>query len=280
METRVLVICRGIQGSGKSTWAKQWCHEDPEHRIRFNNDDIRNMLGDYWVPNREKVVTATYNTVLAYGMEKGYNIVVDNMNLNPKTCAELEKTVKDFNENYTYDWKYEVEYKDFFIPVDECIRRDAMRPNPIGEKVIKATWRRYRDFIIQEDIKNMLKRSPRHVDGGRPVILVDMDATLCLNTTGRFIVKSLTTGKKYYIEPIGNGRPADWGDINPATKEVEGNYGQKYTGCVSEKESLITPENGFRLIETLEAGMSPLSVVYQRDLEYEKLMNKSNEIQG
>lgn len=99
METRQLIICRGIQGSGKPTWAKQWCHEDPEHRIRFNNDDIRNMLGDYWVPNREK-------------------------------------------------------------------------------------------------------------------------------------------------------------------------------------ESLITPENGFRLIETLEAGMSPLSVVYQRDLEYEKLMNKSNEIQG
>lgn len=185
METRQLIICRGIQGSGKSTWAKQWCHEDPEHRIRFNNDDIRNMLGDYWVPNREKVVTATYNTVLAYGMEKGYNIVVDNMNLNSKTCAELEKMVKDFNENYTYDWKYEVEYKDFFIPVDECIRRDAMRPNPIGEKVIKATWRRYRDFIIQEDIKSMLKKSPKHVDGGRPVILVDMDATLCLNTTGR-----------------------------------------------------------------------------------------------
>ena len=161
METRQLIICRGIQGSGKSTWAKQWCHEDPEHRIRFNNDDIRNMLGDYWVPNREKVVTATYNTVLAYSMQKGYN------------------------ENYTYDWKYEVEYKDFFIPVDECIRRDAMRPNPIGEKVIKATWRRYRDFIIREDINNMLKRAPKHVDGGRPVILVDMDATLCLNTSGR-----------------------------------------------------------------------------------------------
>lgn len=185
METKKLIICRGIQGSGKSTWAKQWCHEDPENRIRFNNDDVRNMLGDYWVPNREKVVTATYNTVLAYSMEKGYNIVVDNMNLNPKTCAELEKMVKDFNENYTYDWKYEVEYKDFFIPVDECIRRDAMRPNPIGEKVIKATWRRYRDFIIREDINNMLKRAPKHVDGGRPVILVDMDATLCLNTSGR-----------------------------------------------------------------------------------------------
>lgn len=101
--------------------------------------------------------------------------------------------------------------------------------------------------------------------------MTDLDKRFLTNTdeTGRFIVKSLTTGKKYYIEPIGNGHPADWGDINPATKKVEGDYGQKYTGCVSEKESLITPENGFRL-----------SVVYQRDLEYEKLMNKSNEIQG
>lgn len=104
--------------------------------------------------------------------------------------------------------------------------------------------------------------------------MTDLDKRFLTNTdeTGRFIVKSLVTGKKYYVEPIGNGHPADWGDINPATKKVEGDYGQRYTGCVS--------ENGFKLIETLEAGMSPLSVVYQRDSEYEKLMNKSNEIQG
>lgn len=37
------------------------------------------------------------------------------------------------------------------------------------------------------------------------------------------------------VEPIGNGHPADWGDINPATKKIEGDYGQKYTGCVSER---------------------------------------------
>lgn len=62
--------------------------------------------------------------------------------------------------------------------------------------------------------------------------------------------------------------PQIGGDINPATKEVEGDYGSKYTGCVSEKDSLITKENGFKIIETLEAGVSPLSVIYQRDLEY------------
>lgn len=96
--------------------------------------------------------------------------------------------------------------------------------------------------------------------------------------TGRFIVKSLVTSRTYYVEPIGNGRPADWGDINPATKEIEGNYGSKYTGCVSEKDSLITEENGFKIIETLEAGVSPLSAIYQRDAEYEQISKGNNGI--
>jgi predicted kinase len=183
METRQLIICRGIQGSGKSTWAKQWCHEDPKHRVRFNNDDIRNMLGDYWVPDREKLVTEAKANMITFALITGYDVVVDNMNLNPKEdtwirtlCTNIEK-----DKGIHID----IEYKDFFIPVEECIRRDAMRPNPIGEKVIKDTWRRYRTFIIQQNINEMLSKRPEHVDGARPAILVDMDATLCLNTTGR-----------------------------------------------------------------------------------------------
>lgn len=187
MEERKLIICRGIQGSGKSTWAKQWCHEDPENRVRFNNDDIRNMLGDYWIPNRESLVKRMYMHFLHDAMDKHYNIVIDNMNLNQKTIQEIESTVAQVNSVLEKEDKvtYTIEYKDFWTPVDECIRRDAMRPNPIGEKVIKQTWRRYRNFIIQQSINEMLSKRPAHVDGARPAILVDMDATLCLNTTGR-----------------------------------------------------------------------------------------------
>ena len=106
--------------------------------------------------------------------------------------------------------------------------------------------------------------------------MTDLDKRFLTNTdeTGRFIVKSLVTGKKYYVEPIGNGHPADWGDINPATKKVEGDYGEKYKGSVSEKESMITPENGFVLIETLEPGVSPLSVIEERDKRYEQMAKK------
>ena len=185
MEMLKIILTRGIQGSGKSTFAKQWCHEDPEHRVRFNNDDIRNMLGDYWVTSREKIVTAIKKDFLVNAMHNGYNIIIDNMNLNPKEIKFYSDIISSYNNCDDFKYKYELEFKDFWTPVEVCIERDSRREHPIGESVIKATWKRYRNFIICEDIKSMLKKSPKHVDGGRPVILVDMDATLCLNTSGR-----------------------------------------------------------------------------------------------
>lgn len=149
------IICRGIQGSGKSTWSKQWAMEDPEHRIRFNNDDIRNMFGKYWVPNREHMVAAMKHQFFKEAMRSGYDIVVDNMNLNPKECAALENIVKVHNAYVNDDTiikpdmlmhEYEVEYQDFKTPLEECIRRDKQRENPIGAGVITATYNRYKDF--------------------------------------------------------------------------------------------------------------------------------------
>ena len=90
--------------------------------------------------------------------------------------------------------------------------------------------------------------------------------------TGRFIVKSKITGKKYFVEPIGNTHSADWGDLDPATKKMTGSYGERYEGCVPEKDSLITEENGFEKIELLNAGVSPLSEIDRRDKEYQKQM--------
>lgn len=183
MKERKLIICRGIQGSGKSTWAKQWCHEDPEHRVRFNNDDIRNMLGDYWVPSREKLVTEAKANMITFALIKGYDVVVDNMNLNPKEDAWIRTLCENIEKDTGIH--VNIEYKDFWTPVEECIRRDAARPNPIGEKVIKETWRRYRNFIIHEDIMAMKAKASQQNSDLPAAIICDMDATLCLNTSGR-----------------------------------------------------------------------------------------------
>lgn len=63
--------------------------------------------------------------------------------------------------------------------------RDASRPNPIGAKVIKDTWRRYRNFIIHEDIMAMKAKASQQNPDLPVAIICDMDATLCLNTSGR-----------------------------------------------------------------------------------------------
>ena len=103
-----IILCRGIQGSGKTTWAKQWALEDPEHRVRFNNDDIRNMLGKYWVPSREDLVKSLRSVFLLNSMSYGFDIV---------------------------------------IPLQKCIERDSKRPDPIGEEVIRKTYEKYKDIL-------------------------------------------------------------------------------------------------------------------------------------
>ena len=43
--------------------------------------------------------------------------------------------------------EYEFEFKNFFIPLQECIERDSKKPNPIGEEVIKKTYEKYKDIL-------------------------------------------------------------------------------------------------------------------------------------
>lgn len=79
-----------------------------------------------------------------------------------------------------------------------------------------------------------------------------------MSNTGRYYVK--VDGRTFCVEPIDNTEGKSrkqWGDVNPATKEVEGNYGNKYLGAIHEDESIITEENSFKNIINLKPGQSP-----------------------
>lgn len=188
-EIKKIILTRGIPGSGKSTWAKAWVTEDPEHRIRLNWDDMRNMMGPYWVPSREPInkhmLWAGLN--MAAYCTRPYDIVIDNMNLNSKDWKQYEDWINNYNQSLNSEetnTQYVLEFKDFFIPLEECIRRDAMRPNPIGEKTIKDIWRRYKHFIQTTEVENVVNNL-RQSTGKVPCIVVDMDSTMCFNTTKR-----------------------------------------------------------------------------------------------
>lgn len=188
MRKRKVIICRGIQGSGKSSWARKWVEEDPKTRIRYNNDDIRNMLGPYWIPERESLVSEIKASILREAMLSGYNIVIDNMNLNPKEIDWINTLIATQNDDWREDktdFFYETEFKNFFIPVEECIRRDKLRRNPIGEKVIRDTWKKYRNFIVSETNKEYQASLLKQDESLPKAIIVDIDATLSFNTSGR-----------------------------------------------------------------------------------------------
>jgi hypothetical protein len=87
--------------------------------------------------------------------------------------------------------------------------------------------------------------------------------------TGRFIVTSQRTGRTYFVEPIIGAKTPVWGSVDPATGKLMHKKGDgKYRGGVSEKESLITKENGFTKITLLDVGCSPHHAIDVLDAKY------------
>lgn len=87
--------------------------------------------------------------------------------------------------------------------------------------------------------------------------------------SGRFLVTSKHTGVTYFVEPIDSGKPTIlWGDMDPATNKLTGDYGNKRRGAVLPEDSLITTENGFQNISTFKG--SPLGEIDRRDRLYEQ----------
>ena len=179
-----IILCRGIQASGKTTYSKKWVSENPQTRIRINNDDIRFMLGSKWDFSKEDLVSSVKKQLAIDAMTKGYDIIVDNLNLNPKEI-QFWTNIINYGNGYL-NVSYSLEFKDFFdISVEECILRDSKRNPSVGESVIRSTWKKYKHFIQTTEVEKYVNNL-RAWDIGKPTcIVVDMDSTLCFNTTKR-----------------------------------------------------------------------------------------------
>lgn len=129
-----LVLTVGLPGSGKSTWAKQWVAEDPARRARVNRDDLRAMLRGQLVwgdRDLEEQVTAAQRATVRALLATGISVVVDDTNLNPARRNALVSIGQAAGAD--------VLIHRMDTPVEECIRRDALRPphQRVGEAVIR-----------------------------------------------------------------------------------------------------------------------------------------------
>ena len=162
-----IIICRGISCSGKTTYALSWVNEDPENRIRLSMEEY----GKHFF-------------VLKDVMRIGKDIIIDDKNLDKDSLNNLLNIIN--YQNGYLEHKYEIIYKDFFdISVDECVKRDSLRSNSKGEDFILKEWKKYKHFIQTTEVEKYVNNL-RAWDIGKPTcIVVDMDSTLCFNTTKR-----------------------------------------------------------------------------------------------
>lgn len=169
-----VIICKGIAGSGKSTWAKQQVDTNPSKVKRVNKDDLRNMIdnGIYRKDNEPFILTVRDRIILE-SVKRGKTVIVDDTNLNPIHERHIRKLVGPF---------VEVEVRTFFnISVDECIKRDSGRTGNahVGAKVIRS---QYQDWQKWKDVDCSIEFGPVKLEPSAPglpeAIICDLDGTL------------------------------------------------------------------------------------------------------
>ena len=83
----IILVLKGPPGAGKTSWAKNYVKEKKDW-LRVNRDELRRMSGDYWMPHREQIITMAEITMIEEGLRRGFNIIIDDTNLNPKTMEK------------------------------------------------------------------------------------------------------------------------------------------------------------------------------------------------
>lgn len=152
-----IIYCRGIQGSGKTTWAKQYCKEHP-NTIRVNRDDIRQMFSQKWSKELEQIVIDTELRTIDNALYEEIDVIVDDVsNLNRYTVDKIWDIVRKYQQMRSIS-DYGIIYQDFFTPLQVCIDRDSKREHPIGEKVIRKTYEKYKD-IIEDSMFNSIQEN-------------------------------------------------------------------------------------------------------------------------
>lgn len=181
---RSIIICRGLPASGKSTWAKAQLEKEPKRWVRVNRDDLRSMLNaSVYTHDSEEFVREVRNHLIMDALSNGYDVIVDDTNLVPKTVKKLHDIAQTFGD-------VKVIEKCFNLSVDDCIKRNALREGKakVPDKVINdmaraagiAKGRKLEDKEVYYSPKQY-KGVPVQADANlQPAIICDIDGTLAI----------------------------------------------------------------------------------------------------
>lgn len=129
-----LVILRGLPASGKSTHSARLVQQGYK---RINADDLRLSIdNNVYTKDNERLINELMLLMIENFLNKGYNVVLDNTNLNPyKVSAAKDAANKA---------KAEIEILDIITPVEVCLERDLNRTQGrVGKEVIMSMYNKW-----------------------------------------------------------------------------------------------------------------------------------------
>ena len=129
---RKILVLMGLPASGKSSFAAKFIADNPSYR-RVNKDSIREMINfSAWTRNGDNLVQSIRDAVIHEILTSGYNVVIDDTNLQQVHIDKFEQFAEYYN--------CELEFLYFDVSLEECIERDSQRIGCVGEEVIRRLW--------------------------------------------------------------------------------------------------------------------------------------------
>ena len=154
-------MLKGLPASGKSTWAKQVVAEN-EKVFRVNKDDLREMTqGKEFLKSNESNILQIRDEIVRIYLKKGDSIIVDDTNFLPDHENQLRKIANECSALFTI--------KEFDVPVEECIARDALREKSVGKDAILKLDKQRQRYQIDKYIPDTSLPS---------AVIVDIDGTI------------------------------------------------------------------------------------------------------
>lgn len=178
----ILVFTRGLPGSGKTTYARNWVARNPGGRARVNRDDFREMLHDgYFEKGKtEQAILTACDASISALLKKGISVINDDTNLPQRRARELRRLA----DLHGADWEV-VDLTS--VSLEECIARDKQRGTKVGIKPITDMHERFIKGVglplplPLEDTSTGADRVPYVPNRNLPAaILVDIDGTVAL----------------------------------------------------------------------------------------------------
>ena len=184
-------LMSGLPASGKTLAARTLIDLNPGRIRRVNLDDIRAMFDTgasgerRWSRELEDTALTVQDAAVRAALDGGFDVIVDNTHVVPRIPKRLKGVVRGDATFVVHDFTH--------VPIEECIRRDALRTGPahVGEEVIRKLADRHakarKTWRLTDAWMNDWPRPKLYVpEPDRPgAVLCDIDGTLALMGNGR-----------------------------------------------------------------------------------------------